>query len=279
MYWNTKNMKKFVIRLVRFVARIWADENFKINKLKESKRYMEKLRDIHQGKRCYIIGNGPSLTLEDLNKLKNEFTFASNKIFLLYQKTNWRPTYYCVEDDLVFEQNQSKIKNIKGSVKLFPRYAYDFFGDAEDVHYFNQLVIGSFKNPLANPEFPGFSEDAADKVYWGSTIVYTQIQLAAHMGFEEIYLLGVDFSYVLPEKKVSNYYISDGEKNHFIEKYREPGEKWNKPNLDVHTRSFMQALTSLESKGVKIFNSTRGGKLEIFQRQDLDHVLKNPLIK
>lgn len=272
-------MKKFINRLVRFVARIWIDENFKINKLKASMKYMEKLRDIHEGKRCYIIGNGPSLNLEDLDKLKNEYTFASNKIFLLYPKTAWRPTYYCVEDDLVFEQNQSKIRAIKGSVKLFPIYAYEFFEDADDVYYFKQSVIGSFKNPLTDPEFPGFSSDAADRVYWGSTIIYTQIQLAAHMGFKEIYLLGVDFSYVLPKKKNSEYYISEGEKNHFNEKYREPGEKWNKPNLDVHARSFTQARISLESKGVKIFNSTRGGKLEIFQRQDLDQVLKTPKIK
>lgn len=38
--------------------------------------YIRTLKNTKKGKRCFIVGNGPSLTVEDLNKLKEEDTFA-----------------------------------------------------------------------------------------------------------------------------------------------------------------------------------------------------------
>ena len=37
---------------------------------------MNALRDIHQGQRCFIIGNGPSLRNMDLSPLAKEHTFG-----------------------------------------------------------------------------------------------------------------------------------------------------------------------------------------------------------
>ena len=42
------------------------------------------LKDSHQGQRCFIMGNGPSLAKTDLSKLKNEFTFGMNRIYLAF---------------------------------------------------------------------------------------------------------------------------------------------------------------------------------------------------
>jgi hypothetical protein len=189
---------------------------------------------------------------------------------LIFDETNWRPTYYSVEDHLVFQQNIDKIKSLQGTTKIFPDYSYDFFGDDPRIIYFCFPHNGNPDDPLASDDFPGFSNDAANAVFWGSTIVYTQLQLAVHMGFKEIYLIGVDSHYILPPQKKDSYYISEGEKNHFHPDYRTPGEKWNQPNLDVHMRSFHCAKNYCEGTGIKVFNATRGGKLEIFKRIDLD---------
>ena len=45
------------------------------------------------------------------------------------------------------------------------------------------------------------------------------------------------------------------------------------------TKSYKIANLYSESKGVKIFNSTRGGYLEIFDRLDLDKVFNKIIIK
>ena len=58
------------------------------------------LKDIHKNKRCFIVANGPSLQAQDLDFLENnnEITFGMNRIFKMFNKTNWRPTYYVCED-------------------------------------------------------------------------------------------------------------------------------------------------------------------------------------
>lgn len=55
---------------------------------------IKKYKDIHQRERCFIVATGPSLTLSDLEVLKNEYTFGMNSIVKLFDKTDWRPTYY-----------------------------------------------------------------------------------------------------------------------------------------------------------------------------------------
>ena len=69
----------------------------KINRIKKEihlkKYYLSNLpneikvfKNKHDGQRCFIIGNGPSLTAEDLNLLKNEVTFAANRIYNFVKK-------------------------------------------------------------------------------------------------------------------------------------------------------------------------------------------------
>lgn len=41
---------------------------------------------------------------------------------------------------------------------------------------------------------PCLSQDMYNGVYTGNTVVYDAIQIALYMGFEEIYLLGVDMT-------------------------------------------------------------------------------------
>ena len=66
---------------------------------RKSRKYLRECKDIHKGKRAFIIGNGPSLTKEDLEMLTNEITFASNRIYKMFDDTEWRPKYFTISDD------------------------------------------------------------------------------------------------------------------------------------------------------------------------------------
>ena len=63
------------------------------------------LKDSHKGEKCFVIGNGPSLTAEDLNRLQDSGipTFAMNRVFKFFPQTKWRPTYYISEDILILK--------------------------------------------------------------------------------------------------------------------------------------------------------------------------------
>jgi len=232
--------------------------------LSNNERNIRDLKNIYKGKRVFVLGNGPSINVNDINMLKEEITFAANKIFLMYEQTSWRPTYYCVEDDLVMQQNFDKINELKGSTKLFPADMLSYSKRVEDALYFSFI-----HKDLNNEKLPNVSIDAMKGVYWGSTIVYSMVQLAIYMGASEINILGVDFSFDVPKghDKKKKEITSEGEVNHFHKDYRKKGEKWNLPNLDIQKKSFVSLRNFSDNGNIKIFNATRGGKLEVLVRK------------
>nr|WP_247738598.1 MULTISPECIES: 6-hydroxymethylpterin diphosphokinase MptE-like protein [unclassified Shimia] len=230
------------------------------------------LRGRHKGQRAVIIGNGPSLLIKDLERLGNDITFASNKIFLAYGETKWRPTYYTVEDHLVLKNNFSEIYNLQDSTKLFPSNTRDSGYFAADTIFAPSLQPKSYETPLEDQNFPEFSTDLCRGIGWGSTVVYSQIQMALHMGCREIILIGIDHNYELPTKSDGKVFVGEGEQNHFHPDYRQPGEKWHPPNLDVLEVSYRKARKVCESRGVLIVNASRQTQLEVFQRADFDNI-------
>ncbi len=76
---------------------------------RESIHRIKAFKDIHKGKRAFIIGNGPSLKRTDLSKLKNEFTFGMNRIYLLFPELGFSTTYFVSINDLVIEQCAEEI--------------------------------------------------------------------------------------------------------------------------------------------------------------------------
>ena len=65
-------------------------QNFLLKHFKHTHygRYMKKIHNTHLGESCFIIGNGPSLTVEDLTTLhnKNIASFAVNRIYKIFDK-------------------------------------------------------------------------------------------------------------------------------------------------------------------------------------------------
>ena len=224
------------------------------------------LKNIHQGKRCFIIGNGPSLKISDLEKIKDEITFASNKIYLAFDQMDFRPTYYTVVDPFRAFDNQDEIRQVKSSIRLFPKNLFYLFGDSSDTIYFN------FEEKKTKKTYPRFSEDAFLSIHQGFTVTYANIQLAYYMGIREVYLIGMDFDYTIL-KVNNNAAISVGEQNHFIPNYRKTGEIWSIPPMDLQKQAYVLARNIFEEEGGNIYNATRGGKLEIFIRKNFDGLL------
>ncbi len=75
---------------------------------------VRELKDRYRGKRCFLIGNGPSLRIEDLDKLHehHEITFACNKIYNVFRNTEWRPDFYVMMDVWVLRSDTRNILNV-----------------------------------------------------------------------------------------------------------------------------------------------------------------------
>lgn len=222
------------------------------------------LKNRHQGKRCFIIGNGPSLKIEDLDRLKGEITFAANKIFLAFDETEWRPTYYFVVDRVVAENNREQITELALD-KYVTNFLRPLFPGADFSHF--EIRYGS-------------RSDIRLGVDAGATVIASMIQFAYFMGCREIYLIGVDFDFKLSPsaaEKTSEgdeILVSTGETNHFHPDYRPVGERWTFPKLEEQRQFFLrqkQFMQALEGTDI-IFNASRHSKLDVFPRVDFDQL-------
>jgi len=233
-----------------------------------SKAYWRSLKGIHNGRRGFVLGNGPSLRIEDLDRLQGEISIASNKIFLAFEKTAWRPDYLTITDELVMPKVLDDLPehfetiHAEENCMVFPR--------GMKVRVWRRLRRGK------DPEFFGlpFSLDPVQGFYGGGTVTYQNLQLAAYMGLDPIYIIGCDHYYADEEGSAANCPIETKEtNNHFIEGYRKPGEVVSPAPIDVMNEAYATAAEFSKRSGIRIYNATRGGHLETFPRVDLDEVL------
>ena len=230
------------------------------------------LKNRHAGERAFIIGNGPSLTVEDLDLLRDEVSFAANKIYLYFSETAFRPNYYASVDLIFLENFRHKIPEIRGT-KFLPLSVAQWFQPSENLFLFQE--IGS---PKGQRFEPGFSLDIQQGIYGGFTVSFTLIQLAFYMGIRELYLVGMDHDYCLPSKRAQHHaygevLVSEGEINHFHQSYRPRGEIWSIPRPEYQERAYRLALETFRSYGRTILNATRGGKLNIFPRVNFEEIV------
>ncbi len=248
--------------------------------LSENERVLKSLENRHAGRRCFVIGNGPSLRLDDLEKLKNEISIASNRIYVAFPSLVWRPSYFtCI--DTVYAENHGKELNELDLFKIFPHYLRSFLlrnGDPTPqgtTAYFRQLpgrfsVEGVYRG--------NFSGDALRGFHTGPTVTILNLQLAYYLGCRPIYLLGVDGMYEVSRKRIPHglhgqLAVCDGEQNHFHPDYRAPGEPYVVPLPDQVQVGYSACRKFLEERGVRVLNASRQTRVAAFERVDIDRVL------
>lgn len=239
--------------------------------LEEFQQIVENLRrfkDIHKGQRCFIIGTGPSLTVEDLEKLKGEICFGSNRIFEIYPKTDWRPTYYMNQDLKLIEKYTNEIAALKADAKFLPVDAIKYFEESTDIDYF------ILKHKEFFPNKAEFSVDLCRFLGQGFTVTYGAIQMAYWMGFSEVYLLGIDHNYSISLDEKGRPVFKKGTKDYF-EGSKASNKDLNLPRIAESTLAYYTAQDFVSKHEVfNVFNATRGGKLEAFPRVDLDEIIR-----
>lgn len=248
----------------------WAAKHFAYTK--ESKR-IKGLNGIgaHIGNVCFVIGNGPSLKADDLSKLYalGIPTFAANRIYKIFNKTDWRPTYFSCEDPVIIRDIEDQINNIDCTYKFIPIDLKWYHG----INIYNAYYFNMDYNRNDSVDF-GFYDDLSERVTCNGTVTVTAIQFAAYMGYSEIYLIGVDHSYAKIIDDNGNIIEDKSIKDYFDDSYDDGIKNDLGHNMDNATKAFYRAKQHFNPKGINIYNATRGGKLEVFPRVDLDTFFK-----
>lgn len=226
-----------------------------------SRARLQALKDTRSGERAVILCNGPSLNRVDFDLLKGVFCFGLNKINLMFDRSDFRPDAVVAVNPFVIEQNA------------------DFFNSTDLPLFISSVGLGQVR-PRRNVAFlqsanvPRFARDVSISCYEGYTVTYVALQLAFHMGFREVALVGADHTFA--SKGPANKTVTAGavDESHFDPRYFSGGVQWQLPDLFQSEVAYTMARDAYAAFGGRVVNATDGGKLEVFDRMALQAFVK-----
>jgi hypothetical protein len=222
------------------------------------RRKLTALRDKHRDEKAIILCNGPSLSDIDLPALDGIFTFGLNKINLLFEQTDFRPSAIVAVNPFIIEQNS------------------DYFSASEIPLFLDWVAVGNGVKArdniyfLHSSDFPYFSRDCSISVFQGYTVTYVALQLAYHMGFTKVALVGCDHDYHMDGEPNSISYNSKKDPAHFCDDYFSPTQPWQFPDLKNSELYYDLARRCYEENDRMIVNASVRTKLDVFPRMQLD---------
>ena len=222
---------------------------------------IRKLKNKHQGKKCFIIGTGPSLNKTNFDLIKNEILFGVNTLYRGFSKFGIKCQYYACSDEKAWEAHFKNILNLDTVLFLSSGAEKKYSSKKDFFQKFQKkepILIKEIGSMVERNKFP---KDVSRGVYWGGTVVIDVcLPMAYYMGFKKVYLLGCDCDY-------SGRHRFDGLKSETLG-LGAIGE-WERvfSGYEICKKAF-------EEDGREIINATVGGKLEIFKRQKIEDIIR-----
>jgi hypothetical protein len=232
-------------------------------RLRQSQARMKAFHNLHRGQRCFVLGNGPSLARTDLGRLRSEFTFGMNRIYLHFPAMGFATTYYVAVNTLVIEQCAEEILRLP-----MPRF----------VTWRARRWLQREPGPIfldtdyTDPE--EFTTDLTGRVFEGSTVTFVALELAYYMGFQEVVLVGVDHSFSTQGSPNVTVVSAGDDQDHFSPSYFGRGFRWQLPDLEASERAYRLAKATFESDGRRVLDATIGGNLQVFPKADYDSLFR-----
>ncbi|MGR3175984.1 MAG: 6-hydroxymethylpterin diphosphokinase MptE-like protein [Candidatus Scalindua sp.] len=161
---------------------------------------LSNLKGKYSGEKCVILGNGPSLKLELIQRIHsaNVFSFVANGFCLIFHKTEFQPDAVCM----------SNYDAIRKFGTQYSQHTFKFFkfGWHEKTRI-KENIENVFELPFSCSHEEGkhsapfikdanFTLDPEKENFCGDTVLLDfAIPVAFYMGFTEMYLCGVDCDY------------------------------------------------------------------------------------
>ncbi len=228
-----------------------------------NKRQLDALRGRHQGQRCVVIANGPSLAAMDLSTLEDEITISMNRAYLLYGNRLPMPRYFACINELVLEQFRDDIAALP-MLKFLNWDRRALFRPDDNVVFIRTGLRLRDR----------FQPDLTRTISSGGTVTFAALQVAYHMGFDEAIIIGLDHSFT--DKGTPNrteVRTADTDINHCHPDYFPKGTSWQLPDLRRSETAYALARRAFEERGGRIIDATVGGECQVFEKGDLSELL------
>ena len=222
-----------------------------------SRRKLIKLSNSQIGRKAVIICNGPSLNNIKLEALAGIYTLGLNKINLLFEKSSFRPSCIVSANPFVIRQN----------AEYFNQTSIPLFLDSSAIRIVRAASHVTFFN--SSPE-PRLARNCSISLHQGFTVTCVAMQLAFHMGFRDVALIGCDHNFIGSGQRNQVVQAGEMDLNHFSPNYFSGQQKWQLPDLLGSEYFYKLAYETYEHAGRRLVNCTIGGRLEILPRMSLE---------
>ena len=224
-----------------------------------SRAKMKALRNSRAGQKAVILCNGPSLNQVDFDLLRGTYCFGLNKINLIFPHTDFRPSCIVACNLLVIEQQAS------------------FYNATDILLFLNAIGRLSIQQRDSRIFFPltsnrKFAPDCSMSIHSGATVTFIAMQIAYHMGFSDVALVGCDHHFETQGPPGRRVQAGSVDPNHFDPSYF-ANQTWQLPDLDESEISYRMALAAYRRGGRRLVNATAGGRLEVLPRMPLGDFL------
>lgn len=232
-------------------------------------------------KRIFVLGNGPSMRGFDFKRFKDVHTVGCNAAYRYWDKIDWYPDYYCCMDFKLIQTHHNQIKDllISGKVKkIFVRDTFfNFHPEMKGNKDIDTLEYLRSRSRYIGSHFPHITTGTF------------AIRYVMHLGYKNIYLLGIDCRYInnIPEatgiggaglkiiKPVKH------NPNYFFDDYQKVGDLYHiaNPGCDLHGDAIKLLRKDLEKKNitdVKIINCNKESFIydnNVFPYRDVNSII------
>lgn len=247
------------------------------------------LKDKHKGQRCFILGSGSSIKKENLKPLKNEVVFALNNFYVhedFAEIMSGSKDKYYLTAPIHKPQTEEEWKTwLVDMEKNIPNTATMIFGINNYQHNIKYILdkYNLFKKHKINwyyasvnvAEHYQFNKKDIDitNMVWqaGTASVYALIN-AIYMGFDEIYLVGMDHNYLCNSEKCSRFY-KPGLHQKDERKRSLQGASYNRCTSIAMGKIFTQYDIFLHNTSANIYNLSKDSWVDMFEFRTLNDVL------
>lgn len=247
------------------------------------------LKNKYAGQRCFLIGAGPSIADTDLSKLKHEYTFVVNEFEKNAQYKFLVPKFHVISESNYFTEGgpeywpgrfKEKNHSISTETTIITNLRAKPFIEKNGLFEKHKIYYVGTQGIFTN-NFP-FNIGLDRYVPQPKNSILMCMLVATWMGFNEIYLLGCEHSFLAqplgPDKSLSWTHSYEDEtaklasaNTEILKKYITPKEM--SFNYEMNIASTLQLFRSYRlfyakaSKvylDLKIFNATPNSFLDVF---------------
>lgn len=252
----------------------------------------KKLENKYSGKRCFILGNGPSVKQQDLSLLSDEYVFTVNQAarnesfgkiksnFHFWADANFFMIDENKPEDMELLETMKNVNKDNKDIQVF--FPLEQKGFVEKFGIDKSLNVNYFLTRLYMTENYKRNIDFTKPIPSFGTVVQWCVIAAVYMGFSEIYLMGCDNTSLMVTMKSAlkinddqdyGYSVTENEKKRMESIVQRNG-------LEAYTESYLETLKGYRKlynycskRGIKLVNCSAQTVIDSVPRENYEDVI------